>query len=494
MKELKLICVVFEELLSQKALAAISSAPALYVQTLEHPCMRFIQRLRPDAVSMDDIYRQAEDFDALNRSIAARITAGEASAVYVVFGGFCGRELLKELSGAAERSGFAMDIIPSPDFAQLAMAAAAGKGLCSEACAYAVCSANELNWIDTAKTLVIEEVDTLLCAGEVKLKLSEYYPDEYSIILCSLVDNYTAYAAMPIPLYQLDRPQNSGLFDASSVLIIPSCALEARSRYGMEDLIEVMRRLRAPGGCPWDAEQTHVSLRPSLIEESYEVLDAIDRSDLNALEEELGDLLLQVVFHAQIEDERAQFGFRDVTTGVVAKLIYRHPHVFSQLKVSDSDEVLKNWEQLKRSEKRQNSVADAMEAVPRSFPALLRSSKLQKKAANVGFDWSSAQEALDKVDEERRETLDAITEGDSAHIFEEIGDLLFACVNVSRLARVDAEDALAHAADKFQNRFIAMEKLIISEGKRLEDMTLEQMDVYWERVKRCGNAEQGSFQ
>lgn len=486
MKELKLICVVFEELLSAKALHAIESTPALYVQTLEHPCMRFIRELRPDAVSMDDIYREAGDFDELNRRITARVieACAETSAAYVVFGGLRGSGLLKELTDAAKRGGLTVDVIPSPDFAQLAMAAATGAGLCANSCAYTVCSANELTAIDTAQTLVIEEIDTLLLAGEVKLKLTEYYPDEYSVLLCRLDADYASYVVDALPLYQLDRPQNSNSFEASSILIVPPCALEARERYGMRDLIDVMRRLRAPGGCPWDAEQTHVSLRSSLIEESYEVLDAIERGDIAALEEELGDLLLQVVFHTQIEEERAQFSFRDVTTGIVAKLIYRHPHVFAQLKVKNSDEVIVNWEQLKRREKHQNSVADAMEAVPRSFPALMRSSKLQKKAANVGFDWNSAEEALVKVDEERRETLEAIQEGDKAHIFEEIGDLLFACVNASRLAKIDPEDALGRAADKFQNRFTAMEKLIQSEGKQLEDMTLEQMDVYWERVKR----------
>lgn len=496
MKELKLICVVFEELLSAKALGAIKSAPALYVQTLEHPCMRFIRELRPDAVSMDDIYREAEDFDELNRRITARVIGGRdgISSVYVVFGGLRGSGLLKELTDAARRGGITVDVIPSPDFAQLAMAAAAGAGLCADSCAYTVCSANELSAIDTAQTLVIEEVDTLLRAGEVKLKLAEYYPDECSVLLCRPDADRSSYVVDALPLRLIDRPQNSKSFEASSVLIIPPCPLEARERYGMRDLIDIMRRLRAPGGCPWDAEQTHASLRSSLIEESYEVLDAIERGDVTALEEELGDLLLQVVFHTEIEEERAQFGFRDVTTGIVAKLIYRHPHVFAKLKVRDSDEVLANWERLKRSEKHQSSVADAMEAVPRSFPALMRSSKIQKKAANVGFDWSSAEEALDKVDEELHETLEAIREGDGAHVFEEIGDLLFACVNASRLAKIDPEDALGRAADKFQNRFTAMEKLIQSEGLRLEDMTLGQMDVYWERVKRGRSPADGGFQ
>ena len=247
--------------------------------------------------------------------------------------------------------------------------------------------------------------------------------------------------------------------------------------------MEVMHRLRAPGGCPWDAEQTHSSLRSSLIEESYEVLDAIDREDATALEEELGDLLLQVVFHAIIEEERREFNMIDVISGIVNKLIYRHPHVFGEVKVNSADDVLVNWEALKKKEKHQDTVADTMRSIPAAFPALMRSSKIQKKAANVGFDFDNAAMALPKVHEEADEVLAAINSGDKENLAEEIGDLLFACVNVARLVKVDPELALSAATDKFMKRFISMEALILSEGKRLEGMGLTEMDSYWDRIK-----------
>ena len=251
--------------------------------------------------------------------------------------------------------------------------------------------------------------------------------------------------------------------------------------------MEVMRHLRAPGGCPWDAEQTHESLKKNLLEESWEVIDAIDRNDPDDLCEELGDLLMQIAFHVVIEEERASFSLRDVATGITNKMIFRHPHVFGSVHVENSDEVLVNWEKLKKEEKHQRSVASAMDSVPKSFPSLLRAYKIQKKAADVGFDWSSAEEALPKVYEEADEVMDALTEGSPERIEDELGDLFFAAVNVARLKKVDPDLALTAATDKFERRFKLTEKLILEDGKRFEDMTLPEMDEYWERAKEEEN-------
>ena len=199
--------------------------------------------------------------------------------------------------------------------------------------------------------------------------------------------------------------------------------------------------------------------------------------------EELGDLLLQIAFHVVIEEEHAAFSLRDVATGIVNKMIYRHPHVFGSTHVENSDEVLANWEVLKKREKHQSTVASAMDSVPKSFPSLLRAYKIQKKAADVGFDWDSAEQALPKVHEEADEVLEAIKEGDGAHIEDEIGDLFFAAVNVARLKKIDPDLALTAATDKFEKRFKLTEKLILEDGKRFEDMTLPEMDEYWEKAK-----------
>jgi tetrapyrrole methylase family protein/MazG family protein len=221
------------------------------------------------------------------------------------------------------------------------------------------------------------------------------------------------------------------------------------------------------------------------VEEAYEVVDAIDHRDDTALCEELGDLLLQVAFHARIGSERSAFTMRDITTGIVQKLIYRHPHVFAKVHVSGTDEVLVNWEKLKSTEKGYTSAASAMEAVPKSFPALMRGAKVQKKAANVGFDWNNADDALHKIYEEADELHAAIDDNESAaRLREEMGDLLFSAVNVARLLKIDPEEALKDAVDKFIARFSRMEARILGDGKQIESMTLTEMDAYWDKIKK----------
>lgn len=237
-----------------------------------------------------------------------------------------------------------------------------------------------------------------------------------------------------------------------------------KPRYGYEDFLEIMRLLRAPGGCPWDAEQTHSSIRRNFLEETYEVLDAIDRDDPHAMCEELGDVLMQVAFHAQIESEAGRFTMDDVVDGVAKKLVYRHPHVFGGTMEADtSEQVLVNWEALKRKEKGQRSTADAVESVPHTLPALWRAEKIQSKTAKAGFDWSGALSALDKLEEEVRELRAALESGaaaDAPHgVREEVGDALFIAAKIAQMSGVDPEDALHRSCDKFDRRFRLVEQL-----------------------------------
>ena len=253
--------------------------------------------------------------------------------------------------------------------------------------------------------------------------------------------------------------------------------------YDMQDLLSIMRLLRAPGGCPWDAEQTHESIRKNLIEETYEVIEAIDKNDKELMCEELGDLLMQVVFHAQMEDEAGTFDFNNVTDGVCKKLIERHPHIFGEVKVSGVDDVLTNWDAIKRKTKGQKTTGDSMLSVPRELPALMRATKLQKKAADVGFDWNDVSGALDKVAEETAELRAAIENKDSVNMAEELGDILFSVVNVSRFIKVDAEEALTAASDKFLARFVEVEKLAKERGVDMKEASLEELDALWDEVK-----------
>ena len=257
---------------------------------------------------------------------------------------------------------------------------------------------------------------------------------------------------------------------------------EKKSSYGVEDLREIVRILRAPGGCPWDREQDHHSIRRNLLEEAYEAAEAIDEGNPEHLQEELGDVLLQVVFHARMEEEQGGFDLDDVADGICKKLIYRHPHVFGDVTVSGSGEVLQNWEELKKREKHQTTAADGVDSVARSLPGLGRAEKIQKKAAKVGFDWPDVSGALEKLREEAGELEEAVRE--DTNVAEELGDLLFAAVNVARFVKVDPEDALSIACDKFARRFRQVEASAAAQGKTLEEMTLAEMDRLWDEAKK----------
>ena len=253
-----------------------------------------------------------------------------------------------------------------------------------------------------------------------------------------------------------------------------------KDSYDVKDLEEIVRILRAPGGCPWDAEQTHQSIRRNFLEEAYEAAEAIDEESPEHLKEELGDVLLQVVFHARMEQEEGRFDLDAVADGVCKKLIYRHPHVFGDVSVSGTGEVLSNWEELKRKEKGQATNTDALESVARSLPALWRAEKVQKKAQKAGFDWPDVSGALDKLSEELEELKVAAAQG--TNVAEELGDLLFSAVNVSRFLKVDCEDALNQATDKFIDRFRKVEE---QAGERpMTEMTLDELDQLWERAKQ----------
>ena len=237
---------------------------------------------------------------------------------------------------------------------------------------------------------------------------------------------------------------------------------QCKRRYDWEDFLHIMRLLRSPGGCPWDAEQTHQSIRRNFLEETYEALDALDRDDPVDMCEELGDVLMQVVFHATIEEERGRFTMADVVDGVAQKMVYRHPHVFGTVHVDNSDQVLVNWEALKRTEKGQDSTSDAIESVPHTLPALWRAEKTASKTAKAGFDWDDAMSALNKLEEEVRELRSAMESGraaDSPHgLREELGDVLFMAAKIGQMAGVDPEDALHRSCDKFSSRFRFVEE------------------------------------
>lgn len=255
-----------------------------------------------------------------------------------------------------------------------------------------------------------------------------------------------------------------------------------KPRYGYEDLLEIIRLLRSEDGCPWDKVQTHRSIRRGLLEEAYEAAEAIDTDDADLLKEELGDVLMQVVFHADIESDAGRFTMDDVCDGVVKKLLFRHPHVFGDAHEDSPDSVLVSWDRLKRQEKGQKTVADSMDSVARSLPSLWRAEKLQKKAASAGFEWPDVQGALDKLDEEVSELRRAVeTDGD---VSDELGDVLFAAVKVGRFCGCDPEDAVNGTCEKFIRRFRAVEEGTAAQGRELDQLSLEEMTALWNAAKR----------
>lgn len=254
-----------------------------------------------------------------------------------------------------------------------------------------------------------------------------------------------------------------------------------KGKYTFEDLCLLAELLRAEGGCPWDREQTHKSIRKDIIEETYEVIEAIDKDDPCLLREELGDLLWQVVFHAQLEREENRTDMSDIIHDVCAKLVHRHPHVFGNVVADTSDVVLSNWEKIKTEEKQRNTVTSKLESVPPALPALMRAQKVGKRAPF--FDFENADAVLEKLEEETSELKDAIACGERAAIGEEFGDLLFTAVSLARKLGLDAEESLTRATEKFIERFSRLEAEVISEGKDITMLPMAELDAVWDRIK-----------
>lgn len=256
-----------------------------------------------------------------------------------------------------------------------------------------------------------------------------------------------------------------------------------KDHYCIDDLIHIMHILRAPDGCPWDRVQTHESIRQNFIEETYEVIEAIDKGDSDLLREELGDVLMQVIFHSIMEEEEGRFDFDGVCDDVCQKLIIRHPHVFGNIEADTPEEVLKNWDAIKMRTKSQQSVADSVDDVARSLPALMRAQKVQKRSAKSGMDFKDVNDAAAKVPEEQQELFAAIESGDKDKIEEELGDLLFSVVNIARFAGVDAEKALYRSTDKFAKRFRDVEALAEERGVDMKNAPISLIDSLWEEIK-----------
>lgn len=335
--------------------------------------------------------------------------------------------------------------------------------------------------VDINCDIIITQVYNYRILSEIKIILAEIYGDEYEIYLIHGAGIEEKEKKYLIPIYELDRKPD---VDVLTSIYIPKMEKINKKVFDLNDILGIMLLLRSEDGCPWDMEQTHESIRDSVIEEAYEVVDAIDRKDMDGLVEELGDLLLQVIFHSQIGFEEGEFSLYDVTSALGNKLIYRHPHVFSEIKVEKPGEVVYNWDMLKYEKRDIFSFTDKLKDI-KGLPSLMTSFKIQNQAAKIGFDWDNIEGPLGKVIEEHGELLEAMEKfgGGTERTEEELGDLIFAIVNLSRFLDINPEVALNRTINKFIQRFEFIEEKLKEMGKSLEDSTLEEMDSLWNQAK-----------
>lgn len=457
----------------------LTSGQQVWLRTWEHPGVTWLCKEGMNARSFDFIYEQESDFSAVYRRIVAQLLAEaekEEAVIYAVPGHpMVAEATVQQLLQAKTSAGIQVEVkgggsFLDPVFTAVGLDPLDGFQLVDG-------TALQINTCHPEQHLFIAQVYDRRIASEVKLTLMEVFPDDHEVHVVNAAGVPGMEQVEAIFLWELDRADR---FSNLTTIYVPPLQTEAARRRRFSHLTEIVARLRAPDGCPWDRKQTHESLRPYLLEESYELLEAIASRDSDAMADELGDVLLQVLLHSQIAQEEGQFDIYDVIANLAEKLIRRHPHVFGDAKAKNATEVKQKWEEIKQEERAGLPEADSILAsVPSTFPALARAVKLQKKAAKVGLDWPDAAGVRAKV----REELDELESAPAAKREEELGDLLFAVVALSRFVHHDPEQALLTACRKFERRFRRVEAESRRAGKRMEDCTPEELDDWWEAAK-----------
>lgn len=469
-----------------ETLALLKDPSPNFFRTAVHPVIAFIHDQAISYQSFDCYYEQEGSFEAVYDKIVAKLIETAKTVeklVYAVPGNpLFGEKTVEKLILAAKAEGLNYRIYPGVSFVDVTLNSLEEDPIHGLKIIDAFdCLKNPPN--PRIGALVTQVYDQHM-ASELKLQLMEIYDPEKRVILLINSGIPGHEKRVEICLYELDRVT---AINHLTSLYIPA---ENKAYQGFQGTIEMMKALRADGGCSWDRSQTHESLRNYLLEESYEVLEAIENQDWDNLAEELGDVLFQIVFHAEIASEAGRFNINQVIDGINEKMIRRHPHVFIDKESFNPDQVETNWDAIKRLEKGEPAeslespgLAAEMKKIPKALPALMEACKVQKKAAKVGFDWPDPTAALKKIDEESLELRAALQENNAEKSAEELGDLLFSVVNVSRLLNLQPEMVLRKATEKFIGRFEKMEKIASQEKKSLSDYTFEQLDQAWNRSK-----------
>lgn len=467
-------------LLTREAWDVLSAASEVWLRTARHPTVAGL----PTSLtlqSFDSLYEAGHDVELVYAAIVERLLqlgTRPEGVVYAVPGHpLVGETTVAALLGRAGEAGLPVRLVAGLSFIEPVLAALGQDPLSGlfVTDALDVAGRHQPPFHPDAPALIAQLHSTAL-ASDVKLTLMAQYPDEHPVVLVHAAGTPAA-ERESLPLYAIDRSSRIAHLTCLFVPPLPRAS-------AFESFQDLIARLRAPDGCPWDREQTHASLQAHLLEESYEVLGAIDSADPNALREELGDLMLQIVLQSQIAVEAGEFRLADVLGDIHAKIVRRHPHVFADVQVKGVEDVLKNWQTLKAHERSQATTGEPttqLAGLPAALPALAQADAYQGRVAAVGFDWPELSGVVAKVHEELAEVADA---GDPARRQAELGDLLFAVVNYARWLKVDPESALRQANARFRSRFEHVEAAARAQGRRLDKLSLQELNRLWDLAKR----------
>ncbi len=473
-----------EDQLTLGALKALEGAGRLFLRTGDHPVADALRRRGIAFETFDALYEKHDDFPAVYEAIVAALLEAAQEGARVVYA-VPGHPLVAERTVALLRERAAD--------ADLDLKLIGGESFLDQAFlrlgfdpieGFQLLDAAELTRDQLRPRLhtVIAQVYDRFTASDVKLTLMQVYPDDHPVTVGQALGVPGAEQIRTMPLYELDRLPSYG---NATLVYVPASRDDRLRRTSFERLHEIVRILRSPNGCPWDRAQTHQTIRKNFIEETYEAVEAIDNGDVDGMREELGDVLLQVMLHSQMEEEAGTFDIYDVLGELNDKLVFRHPHVFGGADAASAEEALANWEARKAEEKRRKgdaSRSSVLDGIPKDLPALPRAYKLQKKAARVGFDWPDLAGVFDKIAEELDE-LKAAAQDTPDRRREELGDLLFAVANAARFLDVDPEEALAQANRKFVERFRHIEERLAASGKTFDQTNLAEMEAWWTEAK-----------
>jgi tetrapyrrole methylase family protein/MazG family protein len=469
-----------KEALTIGTIQELESSRNIFLRTEKHPTVDFLKEKSIEFNTYDSVYEVIQSFDEVYLNIANDLIKRHSELGNLIYA-VPGHPLVAEKSvfnliELCKEKNVEYKIVPAVSFIDAMIESLKIDPIEGLKVIDSFDIGNQI--LDKRIGTIITQVYNQLIASEVKLRLLEQYNDETEIYYVRAAGIEGQESIRKIPLFELDMQED---IDYLTSVYIPK---DLNNKKDFNDFLEIIEILRGENGCPWDKEQTHKSLRKALIEESYEVVDAIEQEDDDSLIEELGDVLLQVVFHASIGKEDGYFDINDIIDGICNKMISRHPHIFKDSnELNSSEEVLVKWDELKNKEKGYNSITEEMRGITKGLPALLRAHKVQEKAKKAGFDFENVNLAIDKIREELKEVIDVYNTENVEKIIEEVGDLLFSCVNVARLLKVDEEISLNYTIDKFIKRFDYVERIAKEKNIKLSNKNMDEMDKLWEMSK-----------